>query len=546
MVAGCALMIDYVLTIAVSIASGADAIFSFFPQEWQVYKLWAAAAGVVILIVLNMRGVKESVVPLVPIFLTFVATHAFVIIYSLVTHAVNFEEVASSTVGGVRTAQAELGLAGMLMLIMRSYAMGAGTFTGIEAVSNGLPILREPRVKTGKRTMKYMAISLAFTAMGLMIAYLLFRIEPEGQKTMNAILFERMTSGWGRIGTIFILVTLLSETTILFVAAQTGFLGGPMVLANMALDRWFPTRFAMLSDRLVTQNGILLMGGAALITMLLTGGSVRYLVVLYSINVFITFVLSQAGMVRHWWRERKFNPEWSKRITINGIGLGLCAFILVSVIYIKFYEGGWITILVTGTLVGLAIMVKRHYYRTSKMLYRLNDLMAVAGEPLAFKAKDKGVQFDPKSKTAVLFVNGYNGLGLHTLFSVIRLFSGMFKNFVFVQVGVIDAGNFKGASELGKLHDHNKSDVDKYVNYMKANGYYAEGYDVIGIDVVEEAAKIAPQILEKYPGAMFFGGQLVFPEDMYMSRWLHNNIVFSIQRRFYHQGLPFVILPIRV
>jgi amino acid transporter len=95
MVAGCALMIDYVLTIAVSIASGADAIFSFFPQEWQVYKLWAAAAGVVILIVLNMRGVKESVVPLVPIFLTFVATHAFVIIYSLVTHAVNFEEVAS-------------------------------------------------------------------------------------------------------------------------------------------------------------------------------------------------------------------------------------------------------------------------------------------------------------------------------------------------------------------------------------------------------------------------------------------------------------------
>ena len=119
------------------------------------------------------------------------------------------------------------------------------------------------------------------------------------------------------------LVTLLSEAVLLFVAAQTGFLDGPRVLSNMALDRWFPTKFAMLTDRLVTQNGILLMGGAALVTMVLTNGSVKYLVVLYSINVFITFFLSQLGMVRHWWQVRGKEDHWEKKLFINGLGMTL-------------------------------------------------------------------------------------------------------------------------------------------------------------------------------------------------------------------------------
>ncbi|MBI4810594.1 MAG: amino acid permease, partial [Ignavibacteriales bacterium] len=114
------------------------------------------------------------------------------------------------------------------------------------------------------------------------------------------------------------------------IAAQAGFIDGPRVLSNMALDRWMPTRFATLSDRLVTQNGILIMGGGALILMIATHGSVRFLVVLYSINVFITFVLSQLGMVRHCWIERKQEKHWEKKLLINGIGLLLTSFILVS------------------------------------------------------------------------------------------------------------------------------------------------------------------------------------------------------------------------
>jgi len=552
MVSGSALLIDYVLTITISVASGADALFSFLPVAWLPYKVAFAFFGVLILTAMNMRGVKESVLPLVPIFLTFVLTHAFIIGYAVVMNLGNFGNVVASTRADVVQTQAELGFAGMLLLILRAYSMGAGTYTGIEAVSNGLPILREPKVRTGKRTMHYMAISLAITVMGLMIAYLLYRVVPQSGKTLNAVLFETMTQGWGKSGTVFVLVTLLSEAALLFVAAQTGFLDGPRVLSNMALDRWFPTKFAMLSDRLVTQKGILMMGGAALVTLVLTNGSVKYLVVLYSINVFITFFLSQLGMVRHWWQVRGKEAHWEKKLFINGVGMTLTFFILISVTILKFHDGGWITILLTGTLVGIALLTKRHYKNTFKLLHRLDDLVKVAESSCpAFPGeqgtqKELKVRYDPQDKTAVLLVNGFNGLGLHTLFSIIRLFGGTFKNFVFIQVGVVDAGNYKGAEEVTRMKAEVRKELDRYVHYMRCHGYYAAAYSSFGTDVVEEIDSLMPQILERFPNAILFGGQLVFPKTTFLSGVFHNYTIFAVQRRFYNQGIPVVVLPIRV
>ncbi len=552
MVSGSALLIDYVLTITISVASGADALFSFLPPAWHHYKLTFALAGVLVLTVMNMRGVKESVLPLVPIFLTFVLTHAFLIGYALVIKAGNLGEVAVSVRADVARSQAELGMGGMLLLLLRAYSMGAGTYTGIEAVSNGLPILREPKVLTGKRTMRYMAVSLAFTVMGLIIAYLLYRVSPVEGKTLNAVLFEAMTQGWGGAGTAFVLTALISEAALLFIAAQAGFLDGPRVLSNMALDRWFPTKFAMLSDRLVAQKGILLMGGAALVTMVLTSGSVKYLVVLYSINVFITFFLSQLGMVRHWWQVRGKEAHWEKKLFINGIGMALTFFILITVIVIKFHEGGWITLLLTGTLVGIALLTKRHYGNTFKLLHRLDGLVTAAEASCPIKPETTGaeqdlkVKYDPRDKTAVLLVNGFNGLGLHTLFSIIRLFGGTFKNFVFIQVGTVDAGNFKGAEAVSQMKAEVKKELDRYVQYMRCHGYYASSYSSFGTDVVDEVASLTPQILERFPNAVLFGGQLVFPKTTFLSGVFHNYTIFAVQRRFYNQGIPVVILPIRV
>ncbi|MFH0799606.1 MAG: APC family permease [Pseudomonadota bacterium] len=525
MVGGCALIIDYVLTIAISIASGADAIFSFVPAVWLPYRLPFAVAGVVLLIILNLRGIKESVAPLIPIFLTFVVTHIFAIVYAFFMHAGNLSTVASNTVTEVQSVSGQVGVFGMLMLIMRSYSMGAGTYTGIEAVSNGLPILRAPQVQTGKRTMRYMASSLAITVVGLMIAYILFHAEPQEGKTLNAVLFEAMTSTWSRsIGYPFVLVTLISEALLLFVAAQTGFLGGPRVLANMATDRWFPAKFASLSDRLVTQNGVLLMGGAALVTMLASGGSVRFLIVLYSINVFITFLLSQLGMVRHWWQVRASFPGWYKKITINGIGLLLTAFILMSIIVVKFHDGGWITLAVTAALVAAVSGIRRHYNKTKLLLNRLDSLVVAARADR--ESGPKGVvplpDFDPKANTAVLLVNGFNGLGLHTLFGIIRLFRGVFKNFAFVQVGVVDADVFKGSEEIAKLKAKVDDDVERYIDYISRHGYHAEKFTSIGTDVVDEVMNLAPKIVERFPQSVFFGGQLVFAEEQAFSRWLHN------------------------
>ncbi len=546
-VSGCALLIDYVLTITISIASGADAIFSFLPPEWSSFKLELAVAGIIILTLLNLRGVKESTIPFVSIFLIFIVAHAFIIVYAIATHSMDIERVAGATIADIPKAYSEIGIVGMIFVFLRAYSMGAGTYTGIEAVSNGLPILREPKVKTAKRTMRYMAISLSFTVMGLMFAYILYKVAPEAGKTLNATLFEQVTSAWsGDSRSIFLYVILVSEAALLFAASQTGFVDGPRVLASMALDRWFPTRFTMLSDRLVTQNGILLMGGAALATILLTRGSVQFLVILYSINVFITFLLSQLGMVRHWWSARSRVQRWLRKLLVNSIGLILTALILALLIVFKFYEGGWITLLVTGILVGVAVIIKRNYNTTVRLLSRLDDLVHVTVSSSPSIKQKLNQEFDPKAKTAVLLVNGFNGIGLHTLFNVIRLFEGIFKNFIFVQIGAIDAGNFRGTEEIERLQARVKTELDRYVDFTNRHGYYAEGFSSSGIDVIDEIVQIASNVLERFPHAVFFGGQLVFQKDSFLSRWLHNYTTFAAQRRLYQQGIPFVIIPVRV
>jgi len=152
-------------------------------------------------------------------------------------------------------------------------------------------------------------------------------------KTLNAVFLEHVISGWNpHVGYPFLLITLISEGYCFFVAAQPVFLDGPRVLSNMAVDRWVPAQFSLLSERFTAKNGVLLMGAAALAILIFTGGSVTVLVVLYSINVFITFFLSQLGMTRHWWNERKQEKKWKSKIFINGSGLILTAFILSSVL----------------------------------------------------------------------------------------------------------------------------------------------------------------------------------------------------------------------
>ena len=548
MLSGCALLIDYVLTIALSVASGTDAIFSFLPMNYHFLKVGFAFLIMIILIILNLRGVKESVLSLVPLFALFMITHIILILYAFATNLANLPAVANNTLADAHGVSSSLGLTALLFITLHSYSMGAGTYTGIEAVSNAMPVLREPKVKTAKRTMKLMAISLSFMVIGLMILYVVYSVVPQDGKTLNAVLFESITNGWV-FGKYFVLLTLISEAVLLFVAAQTGFLDGPRVLANMSLDHWVPTRFATLSDRFITQDGILIMGAYSLILIILTQGSVDTLIVLYSIAVFITFALSQAGMVRHWWKSKTKVEDWKKKLSINGIGLVMTVFILISVISVKFSEGGWITLVVIALFAGAMMIVKSHYDYAGALIKKLDNIVKMKSMGSKFPEiveNDRKSKFDSSAKTAVLLVNGFNGLGLQALCSIFRLFGDIYKNFIFVQIGVIDAGVFKGIEEIEALQNHVKGDVNRYVSFIKEYGYHGEFYTSIGTDVVEEIEKLSPQIIQKFPNAVFFGGQLVFPTGYILAKWLHNFTVFSSQEKLYTKGIPFIILPVKV
>ena len=172
-VSGCALLIDYVLTVTISVASGGDAMFSILPPQWQPWKLTVVIGGVLFLTLLNLRGVKESVVLWVPVFFAFIALHGFAFLYAFLAHGSGLAAVTDATIHEVRTANSQIGMVAVFALILKAYSMGAGTYTGIEAVSNGLPILREPRVETGKRTMLYMGLSLAITVAGPVLFWVL-------------------------------------------------------------------------------------------------------------------------------------------------------------------------------------------------------------------------------------------------------------------------------------------------------------------------------------------------------------------------------------
>ena len=552
MVSGCALIIDYVLTITLSVSSGADAIFSFFPFKWHAYKLSFALFGVCVLILMNLRGTKESVVSLTPIFAIFIITHVFAILYVIATHTSSFSGAAGETANELHSSISQIGIFGTIFLILKAYSMGAGTFTGIEAVSNGLPILREPKVKTARKTMVLMAFSLSFMVLGLMIAYSLYNLKISPNKTLNAVLFESMTANWGHgWSNSFVLITLASEAALLFVAAQTGFIDGPRIMANMAVDQWFPKKFASLSDRLVTMNGVLLMGTASVILMIVSKGSVTFLVVLYSINVFITFTISQLGMVKHWWTHRRTLDHWKRKILVNSTGFILTGFILVFVVVAKFGDGGWVTLVITGLLIVLVVNIKRHYYKTKLRLQRLRlNAYAELESALAHIPQNERhigkVEFDPSLNTAIILVSGFGGTGLYTFFRINENFKDVYKNFIFIRIGIINSKIYRGSEEIEHFKTSVKEDGQKYVKIVNELGFYGKSMWTIGTDPVSEVYRIVKKLRPKLSGSAFFGGQLVFSKTFYLSKLLHNHTIFAIQKRFFKFGIPIVIFPIKI
>ncbi len=540
-ISGSALLVDYVLTITVSIAAAGDVIFSFLPPTLVGLKLPLEIAFILGLTTLNIRGVRESAIALAPIFLIFVISHVIVIVGGVIAHAGELPATTRAVTTGFHDGAKTLGIGGMLLLFVHAYSLGGGTYTGIEAVSNGLPIMREPRVQTAKRTMLYMAVSLAFTAAGLLVCYLLWDVSPVPGKTLNAVLVEKMTARLPG-GQAMAIITLFSEGILLVVAAQAGFLDGPRVLANMAVDHWVPRRFAALSDRLTAQNGIVLMGAASLGALLYTHGDVGKIVVMYSINVFLTFSLSLFAMTRKTIAERRTTPGWMRKLAVFLLGFALCAVILVITVFEKFGEGGWLTLVVTALVVGLCFIIRRHYrqvrFRLAALYQNVRDLDDGTHAPLPIT--------NPNAPTACILVASYDGVGIHTLLNVFRSFPNHFRNLVFVSVGVIDSGGFKGADSVEALEQATEAKLKRFCS-LAASLELPSTYKVsIGTDAVEEAETLCRQVMAEFPVVTFVGGKVIFARETWYQRFLHNETALAIQKRLYWMGATMVVLPAKV
>lgn len=542
MVSGSALLVDYVLTITISIAAAGDALFSFLPAHWAGAKLLTEAALIVGMIVLNLRGVRESVLVLTPIFALFVITHLVLIVGGFIAHAGSLPTTLSAAGSGFHAGVSALGPIGMILLFIHAYSLGGGTYTGIEAVSNGLTIMREPRVQTGKRTMLYMAVSLAFTASGILLLYLLWNVTPEEGKTLNAVLAERFVSVVP-LGHAFVVLVLLAEGLLLVVAAQAGFVDGPRVLANMAIDSWVPRRFAALSDRLTAQNGVVLMGLTSLAALLFTDGDVRYLVVMYSINVFLTFSMTELSMCRMWVGKRREQRDWKRKIAIHVAGLCMCSTILAVTIAQKFTEGGWITLAITGVVIAICVLIKRHYTIVSDKLSRAFENLERI--PAQSAADQPPAAPDPEQPVAVVLVGAYNGFGIHTTFNVFRAFPGHFKGVVFVCVGVVDSGGFKGEDSIAQLRTETDHILARYADLARRLGAPVAVRGSVGTETVEEAEKLCLHVAAEFPRSTFFAGQVVFARESWVRRILHNQTAYAIQRRLQLAGRNLVILPAR-
>jgi amino acid transporter len=548
LVSGCALILDYVLTIAISIASGVDALASFLPLGFQPWKLWAEAFFIAALIIMNLRGLKEAIQILLPIFLGFVATHLVLIVYGIVAHASHLPQVIPTTMAETRELAQSIGWTSVAGMLLLAYSQGGGTYTGLEAVSNNVNLLAEPRVRTGKMTMFYMALSLAITAAGIILLYLLWDAQPMEGETLNATTFKVIIANMGLGGPVLnqvlLAVALAFEAGLLFVAANTGFLGGPSVLSNMASDSWVPHQFRYLSSRLVTQNGIVLMGVAALAILFWTGGQVTLLVVLYSISVFLTFAISLFGLCLYWWQNRRSHDgvRWVRRFLLSLTGFVICAGILAVLLVERFTQGGWVTAAIIAAIACFCVFVRNHYRETKRAIHSVDSVFAT--QP--FGPETESVDPDPQAQTAVFIVGTSRGGGLHALLWVQRMFPGHFKNFLFINARTVDAHVYGGEGALEQMRSDAAETLEFFVDFCQSHGMASASYIGFGTDAVEEITRMCERISNEFPNSIYFTSKLVFSTDNWFTRLLHNQAALAVQRRLHLEGLQMVILPMKV
>lgn len=350
LVAAGALLTDYVLTVAVSIAAGVSALYSFFPPLYP-YRVYLGVAGIALITIINLRGVRESG--------TIFSVPTYMFIGSILAMlAVGFYRHFTGQLHPITVTGAEVPVtptqAITLFFVLRGFSAGCTALTGVEAISDGIPAFHPPEAKNAGKTLLIM-ISL-LTTMFLGITFLAHQVGavPTHEETVLSQI-ARAVFGEGIGHAIIQGATAL----ILFLAANTAFSDFPRLSYFLARDRFMPRQFANLGDRLVYSNGILTLGTLASLLLILFRGDTHHLLPLYAVGVFVAFTLSQSSMVVRWWRLR--TPGWQHSLFFNAIG-ALSTFIVLGVILItRFTRGAWIVALLIPILVLIFLRIHRHY-----------------------------------------------------------------------------------------------------------------------------------------------------------------------------------------
>jgi hypothetical protein len=267
---------------------------------------------------------------------------------------------------------------------------------------------------------------------------------------------------------------------------------------------------------------------------------------MYSINVFLTFSLSMVAMMRFWSRHRRTRREWRTRLPLFAIGFALCSTILVMTLYEKFAQGGWITVVITLLLIGLCFITRRHYRTVATQLDQLYQELGDLPHTIALGPKTAAGELDPTRPTAAVLVGSYGGVGIHTLLNVFRAFPGHFKNLVFISVGVVDSGEFKGEHAVEDLRRRTEEMLTNYVALAAGLGMPATGRMVIGTEAVAEAENLCLAVAREFPHVVFFAGKMIFQREKWYHRLLHNETPLAVEKRLRWVGKTMVTLPIRV
>ncbi len=355
LVAGGALLLDYVLTAAVSLTAGVAAISSAFPQLWP-YRVWIALGLLLLIGLLNLRGLRESgTVMSIPVYL-FLISYIGMLFYGIYLAATGTALPATPEAAIPPTLEPL-----SLFLILHAFSAGCTALTGIEAISNGVTTFKPPEWINARKTLIIMAILMAFLFLGSMGLIQFFGVIGGPQETILSALARRLVGS----GPIYYLVQF-STLAILAVAANTSFAGFPRVTAILAKDKYMPRQLFVIGDRLVFQNGILLLITLTAVLIIAFNGDFHALVPLFAVGAFTAFTLSQAGMVIHWYRLKDKN--WQLKSAINGLG-ALVTFITLIVIGVsKFLGGAWISVIVIPGLVLLFLKIRKHYQQVSEQL----------------------------------------------------------------------------------------------------------------------------------------------------------------------------------